>query len=108
MKKENNCKTFLIKLAAISVAVVIVVNLLFNLIFAERLEKLDKILSINKSKTRNELKQKIGDEVNDLPVYIEGFGYFNFYEYQRLDIISTTLLNGVKLKQSMLIILEVS
>ena len=65
MKKENNYKTFLIKLAAISVAVVIVVNLLFNLIFAERLEKLDKILSINKSKTRNELKQKIRSEISE-------------------------------------------
>ena len=58
-KTSANLKTFLIKLASISVAIVIVINLLFNLIFAERLEKFDKILSLDKSKTRSEIKQKI-------------------------------------------------
>ena len=54
---KNNYKSFFIKLASISIAIVVVINLLFNLIFAERLEKLDKILLLDKSKMRNEFRQ---------------------------------------------------
>ena len=64
MKSQNNYKSFFIKLASISLAIVIVINLLFNLIFAERLEKIDKALSLDKSKTRNEIKQKIRNELS--------------------------------------------
>ena len=62
-KKEF--KHFLYKLISISIAIVIVFNLLFNLIFAERLEKIDKILSLNKSMQRNEMKEKIRNELID-------------------------------------------
>ena len=64
MKLQNTYKSFFIKLAAISIAIVIIINLLFNIIFAERLEKLDKALSLNKSKTRSEIKQKIRNELS--------------------------------------------
>ena len=64
MKPQNNYKSFFIKLASISVAIVIVINLLFNLIFAERLEKIDKALSLDKSKTRSEIKQKVRNELS--------------------------------------------
>ena len=57
-------KSFFIKLASISLAIVIVINLLFNLIFAERLEKIDKALSLDKSKTRSEIKQKVRNELS--------------------------------------------
>ena len=40
-------------------------SLLFNLIFAERLEKIDNILSLNKSLFRNQMKEKIRDELTD-------------------------------------------
>ena len=70
--KENSNKTsqskiklFLIKLILVSIVFVIVVNLLFNLIFAERLEKIDKILLLNKSMFRNEMKEKIRNELTD-------------------------------------------
>ena len=61
---KNNYKSFFIKLASISVAIVIIVNLLFNLIFAERLEKIDKILLLDKSKTRSEFKHKLRNELS--------------------------------------------
>ena len=61
---KNNYKSFFIKLASISIAIVIVINLLFNLIFAERLEKLDKLLFLDKSKMRNEFRQKIRQELS--------------------------------------------
>ena len=57
-------KVFFIKLISILVAVVIAINLIFNLIFAERLEKIDKILLLNKSEFREEMKMKIRKELN--------------------------------------------
>ena len=65
MKPQNNYKSFFIKLASISFAIVIVINLLFNLIFAERLEKLDKVLQLDESKMRNEFRQKIRQELSN-------------------------------------------
>ena len=62
---QNNLKSFFIKLASISVAIVIVINLLFNLILAERLEKIDKVLFLDNSHARNEMKDKIRKELND-------------------------------------------
>ena len=38
---QNNIKSFLIKLISISIASVIVVNLIFNLIFAEKFKNID-------------------------------------------------------------------
>ena len=62
---QSNLKVFFIKLILVSVVFIIVVNLLFNLIFAERLEKIDKILLLNKSLQHNEMKEKIRDELRD-------------------------------------------
>ena len=63
--QKNSIKVFLIKLVSISIAIVVVINLIFNLILAERLEKFDKILSLNSSNTRNEIKEKIRNELSD-------------------------------------------
>ena len=41
--QQRGYKSFFVKLVSISIAIVIVINLLFNLIFSERLEKMDKI-----------------------------------------------------------------
>ena len=64
-KNKSNLKIFFIKLILVSVVFIIVINLLFNLIFAERLEKIDKVLSLNKSLQRNEMKEKIREELTD-------------------------------------------
>ena len=58
---QKSLKSFFIKLISVSIASVIVVNLIFNLIFAEKLEKIDKILLLNKSQFRNEMKKSIED-----------------------------------------------
>ena len=63
--QNKNLKIFFVKLISISIAIVIVINLLFNLILAERLEKLDKILLLNDSNARNQIKEKIRDELED-------------------------------------------
>ena len=61
---KENLRSFFIKLFAISVAVIIIINLIFNIILGERLEKIDKIISMNDSSTRNEMKLKIRSELN--------------------------------------------
>ena len=45
--------------------IVVVINLIFNLIFAERLEKIDKLLFLNKSESREVVKDKIRKELKD-------------------------------------------
>ena len=64
-KSPKTLKVFFIKLISILIAVVIAINLIFNLIFAEKLEKLDKLLLLNKSAFREEMKEKIRKELND-------------------------------------------
>ena len=62
---QKNLKRFFIKLISISIASVIVINLIFNLIFAERLEKFDRVFSIGRSDIRHEVKEKIRNELSD-------------------------------------------
>ena len=64
LKSERNLKKFFIKLISISIAAIIVINVGFNVIFAERLEKIDKILFLNKSSYRYELQDKIRKELD--------------------------------------------
>jgi len=63
-KDRLNLKNFFIKLVAISIAIIIVINFLFNMMFAERLEKIDRILSIGEPADRYELKEKLKKEIN--------------------------------------------
>ena len=58
-------KSFFIKLISVSIAVIIIVNLLFNIFLAERLEKFDRIFSIGRSDIRHEVKEKIRNELSD-------------------------------------------
>ena len=46
-------------------AIIIIINLLFNMILRERLEKLDKVLSIGRSDVRHEMQEKIRSELKD-------------------------------------------
>ena len=63
-KSQKNLKVFFIKLISIGIVTIIVVNVAFNVLFAERLEKIDKILFLNKSTYRYELQDKIRKELN--------------------------------------------
>ena len=64
-RSQKSLKSFFIKLISISIAVFIIVNLIFNIIFAERLEKIDKILLLNNNQSRYEIKEKIKNELTD-------------------------------------------
>ena len=63
-KPQKTLKIFFIKLISISIVTVIVINLIFNLIFSERLEKIDKILLLDDSAYRNVMKDKLREELN--------------------------------------------
>ena len=65
LNSQKSLKSFFIKLISISIASVIVINLIFNIIFAERLEKIDKILLLNDNLFRHEIKEKIKNELTD-------------------------------------------
>lgn len=65
MDQKKNLKIFFIKLTSITFAVIIIINVIFNLIFADKLEKLDQILSLDKSKFRSEMREKIRNEIRD-------------------------------------------
>ena len=58
---QKSLKIFFIKLISISIVILIMINL----IFAERLEKIDKILLLDKSQFREEMKEKIRNELKD-------------------------------------------
>ena len=61
---KENLKSFFVKLVAISIAVIIIINLIFNILLGERLEKIDKIMSLSDSSSRNEMKKKMRSELN--------------------------------------------
>ena len=60
---QKTLKIFFIKLISISIAILILINLVFNLFLAERLEKIDKILLLEKNEFRHEIKEKIREEL---------------------------------------------
>ena len=60
---QKTLKIFFIKLISISIAILILINLVFNLFLAERLEKIDKILLLDKNEFRHEIKEKIREEL---------------------------------------------
>ena len=60
--QQRGYKSFFVKLVSISIAIVIVINLIFNLIFSERLEKIDKIFSLDRNKIRSEISKGLNKE----------------------------------------------
>ena len=64
IKTDKNLRIFFIKLFSITIAAIIVINVIFNVVFADRLEKIDKILFLNKSQYRYELQDKVRKELN--------------------------------------------
>ena len=61
---QKNLKIFFIKLISITIMIFILINLIFNLFIAERMENIDKILLLNKKEFRYEIREKIREELN--------------------------------------------
>jgi hypothetical protein len=56
---NENIKNFIIKLIAITISIIIIINILFNVLLGERLDKIDNIISLSDSNTREKLKIKL-------------------------------------------------
>ena len=65
MKQKNNkkLKTFFIKLISVTISIIIIINVILNLLLAERLEKVDKIFSIFEYQDRKNIKNNILSEL---------------------------------------------
>ena len=56
---KTDLKRFIIKLAAVTFAIIVIINVTYNLIFAEKLENINKLLSLNKKENIELIKDKI-------------------------------------------------
>ena len=56
---KTNLKTFFIKLIAITFAIIIIINVTYNLIFADKLENINKLLMLNKKENIELIKDKV-------------------------------------------------
>ena len=63
--KDNNLKFFFIKLVSITISIIIIINVVFNLLFSEKLESFNKIFSFTDKDSRNLLKTKLMKEMED-------------------------------------------
>ena len=62
-RNQTDLKKFIIKLAAVTFAIIVVINVTYNLIFADKLENINKILLLNKKENIESLKDKIRSEL---------------------------------------------
>ena len=60
---KNDLKRFFIKLIGITISIVIIINITYNLIFAEKFESIDKLLSLSDKKSVKQIKNKIRSEM---------------------------------------------
>ena len=56
---KTDLKKFFIKLAAVTFAIIVVINITYNLIFAEKFENINKLLSLNNKENIEPIKDKI-------------------------------------------------
>ena len=63
-ENRNNIKFFLIKLIAITFSIIIIINVSYNLILADKLESLNKLLNLNNKENIESFKNKIRTEIS--------------------------------------------
>ena len=68
MSENNNksdLKKFFIKLLAITFSIIIIINVTYNLIFAEKFENINILLSLKNKESREIFKNKIRAEIKN-------------------------------------------
>ena len=66
MNHDNNkadLKRFFIKLAAVTFSIIVIINITYNLIFAEKFKNIDKLLSLGNKKNIELMKNKARSEI---------------------------------------------
>ena len=62
----KNLKIFFIKLISIFIAVIITINVLFNLIISDKMEYFDILFSLTELENRRDYGNKLRDNLNEL------------------------------------------
>ena len=60
---KGSLKKFFIKLIAITFSIIIIINITYNLIFAEKFESIDKLLSLSDKKSVELIKNNIRSQM---------------------------------------------
>ena len=63
--EKSNLKKFFIKLIAITFSIIIIINVTYNLIFAEKFENINILLSLKNKESREIFKNKIRAEIKN-------------------------------------------
>lgn len=64
--KEKSLKIFFIKLISVSFAIIVIINVLFNLIVSDKLKHFDSILALTELEERRVQADILRDNLNDL------------------------------------------
>ena len=64
--KQKPLKIFFIKLVSISLAIIIITNVLFNLLISDKLESIDSLLSLTEIENRKEYGEQLRDDLRAL------------------------------------------
>ena len=64
--KSENLKVFFIKLISISIAVIILINVLFNLIIADKIKYFDVLFSLTELENRKVYGEKVRDDLKEI------------------------------------------
>ena len=62
---KNTLKIFFIKLIAITFSIIVIINITYNLIFAEKWENINTLLTINNKENIKQIKNKIRMEIKN-------------------------------------------
>jgi len=60
---KANLKRFFIKLAAVTFSIIVIINITYNLIFAEKFETIEKLLSFGNKENIELMKDKARSEI---------------------------------------------
>jgi len=60
---KNNLKIFFIKLVSITFSIIIVVNITYNIFFAEKFDNINQLMELNKKENIDVMKDKIRHEI---------------------------------------------
>ena len=68
MNNDNNkadLKRFIIKLVMVTFSIIVIINVTYNLIFAEKFENINKLLQLNNKENIEKMKDKMRDEIRE-------------------------------------------
>ena len=68
MNNDNNkadLKRFIIKLVMVTFSIIVIINVTYNLIFAEKFENINKLLQLDNKENIEKMKDKMRDEIRE-------------------------------------------